>query len=131
MAELLELIITCFGELFFQLVVELLVEGFFRLLSDEVHEARRARPVGTFFGLFLLGGLLGGVSVSLLPHHFIHAPALRWANVFITPLVAGVLMAWLGSWHNKHGRRVVGLDKFFNGWGFALAFALVRLKWCH
>jgi hypothetical protein len=30
----------------------------------------------------------------------------------------------------KRGHRVVSMDMFFNGWGFALAFAVVRMLWC-
>jgi len=135
-AAILGFLWECLGEVVLQLAVEffveLLVRAFGSLLGDVTarQDPRRMHPVGLFALYSLLGATLGVVSHGLFPAHFIHQASHRWLNLIITPLIAGGFMAWLGCWHDKHGRRVVGLDRFFNGWGFAMAFALVRYFWC-
>ena len=134
MEELLEIILSfiieVFGEALLQLVFELLAELGVRSLTGRKTVDGQPGRVLSFMGCALLGVVAGAISYGLFPHHLIHKSAFRLANVVVTPLAAGALMAWLGSWHNKRGRRVVGLDKFFNGWVFALVFALIRYKWC-
>ena len=134
-AAILGFLWECLGEVLLQLVVEffaeLVVRGFTSIFGDATRQQdARMRPIGFFVLYSLFGAALGVVSHGLFPTHFIHIAANRWLNLIITPLIAGGFMAWLGGWHDKHGRRVVGLDRFFNGWGFAFAFALVRYFWC-
>jgi hypothetical protein len=134
-AAILGFLWECLGEVLLQLAVEFVAELLVRALGSVFGDFtsrhdRKIHPLGHFFLYALLGGALGVVSQGIFPDHFIHKASNRWLNLIITPLIAGGCMAWLGCWHDKHGRRVVGLDRFFNGWGFALAFALVRYFWC-
>jgi hypothetical protein len=133
---LLQAIFEIFGEFFLQLLAQVAVELFSRLVRALFADAaptavkNEPDPIGAFIAYTVLGGLIGWLSMKFLPAHLIHIPWHRWLNLIVTPLLIGGIMARLGLWHDKHGRRVVGLDKFFNGWGFALAFAIVRLVWC-
>lgn len=138
MEEIIQLILgllwEVLGEFILQIVCELLAEVGLRWLTglfwgDDLG-ARKARPVAMFLGCAVLGGLVGILSLSLRPQHFIRTGMFRGLNLIVTPLIAGGTMAALGSWRNKRGQRVIGLDKFFNGWVFALAFAIVRLVGC-
>jgi hypothetical protein len=134
MGELLELIlgfiIEVFGEALLQFIFEFLAELGLRSMTGHTVSDGKPGRVLSFIGCALFGVVAGAISYALFPHSMIHKASFRLTNVIVTPLVAGALMAWLGSWHNKHGRRVVGLDKFLNGWVFALVFALIRYKWC-
>ena len=136
-AAILGFLWECFGELILQLMVQLLAEQVVRVFASIFGDSKAPKdpnapkhPISSFLMYALFGATLGVVSYGFFPAHFIHKASHRWLNLIITPLIAGGFMAWLGCWHDKHGRRVVGLDRFFNGWGFALAFALLRYFWC-
>jgi hypothetical protein len=136
LAALLQAILEFFGEMLLQLFAEFAVELFSRMVRAlfaavrPTAEVKEPDPVGAFILYTVLGGLMGLLSVKLVPAHLIHTSLHRWLNLVITPLIIGWAMASLGRWHDKNDRRVVGLDKFFSGWGFALAFAIARFMWC-
>ena len=145
---ILQILWEFFGELILQVVVQFVVELFVRFVSSIFSDApvsqteatvksvtetinqTRAHPAAIWVLYATLGAVIGFISVWAHPAHFIRTVSHRWLNLVITPLISGWTMAALGHWHQKRGDRVVGMDKFFNGWGFALAFAVVRFVWC-
>jgi hypothetical protein len=133
---ILNLLWEIFGELLLQVLAQLAVELFSRLLralmlgNSPTAVESRPDPIGLFIMYTVLGGLMGVVSLKLLPQHMIHSTGHRWLNLIVTPLLMGWAMAALGAWQDRHGRNRVGMDKFCNGWGFALALAAVRFGWC-
>ena len=145
-AALFQFLFDVFGELILQVVVQLVVELFVRLVGSlfgdravtettaqtvkETIDQTRAHPAAIWVLYATLGAVIGFLSVWVHPVHFIHTTGHRWLNLILTPLISGWFMAALGHWHEKRGHRVVSMDRFLNGWGFALAFAVVRLVAC-
>jgi hypothetical protein len=132
--ELLEVILGFIFEIFrealLQIVFEFLAEsGLWSIPSEKTFDGKTGRFL-SFIGCALFDVAACAISYVVFPRNLIHKASFLSTNVILTPLVAGAMLAWLGSWHNKHGRRVIALDKFFNATGFALAFAIVRFKWC-
>jgi hypothetical protein len=125
-------------EAILEIVFEILVQGGAELIAEVVtHKSRkrkRARgieprpmnPVVTGL-LWLAGGaVMGAGSLVFFPHLFIHSESLRIANLIVTPLVLGALMALLGRKRLANGEEIVPLDKFSNAALFALGMAAVR-----
>ena len=79
-------------------------------------------------GYFLLGAIFGGASLLILPNHLLPAGALRFADVLLAPVAAGAVMAGVGAWRSRRGDSVYRIDTFLYGYLFALAMALVRLR---
>ena len=131
---ILEALFEMVGDFFFQLLFEWLAEVLSRwftgMFFDVDRSAEEPRPLSALVSNVAIGAGFGVLSLLLSPQHLIHKASIRWLNLVLTPLLIGAAMARLGKWHQKAGKRVVSLDKFLYGWAFALAFAIVRFKWC-
>lgn len=125
-------------EAIFEIVFEILIQGgaefIVEVVTHKSHKRKRARgiepkpmsPVVTGL-LWLAGGaVMGAGSLVFFPHSFIHSENLRIANLIVTPLVLGALMALLGRKRLANGEEIVPLDKFSNAALFALGMAAVR-----
>lgn len=130
-------------EAIFEIVFEILIQGGAEIIAEVVtHKSRKRRrargiepkpmnPVVTGI-LWLAGGALTGAgSLIFFPHSFIHSEGLRVANLIVTPLVLGALMALLGRKRLANGEEIVPLDKFSNAALFALGMAGVRFFFAH
>ena len=119
------------GELILQIIGEAIAE----LIGHSVKEPfRRPKPIHPWLaamGYLIFGGIAGALSLLLLPNLFIGTQWLRVANVALSPLAAGVIMAFVGSWWRKHDKEVIRLDSFAYGFCFALSMSLVRFIWGH
>ena len=115
---IVEVIIPVVGELAFELLLHSLGQPF---VSRE-----RRNPVFAGIGYFLLGLILGGLSVLVFPRSFIRSERFHGINLLITPLVAGFVMGAVGRWRARHGETLLRLDSFVYGFLFAFAMALVR-----
>ena len=71
-------------------------------------------------GYAIFGAIAGGVSLWAVPDLFIKAGWLRLANLVLTPTIAGLLMAMVGSWRRKREKTVIQLETFSYGFCFAL-----------
>ena len=90
---------------------------------------RRSTPTHVWLaaiGYAIFGAVAGAVSLLFFRSLFIERVALRVANLFITPLVAGFVMASFGAWRRRRGDVVIRLDRFSYGFLFALAMGGVR-----
>jgi hypothetical protein len=123
---LFELLFQFFGELILQLVFELLAEFGWRAASAPFRKSTHPGVAAAGYAIF--GAIAGGLSLWWFPQLFIRSPLGQFANVVITPLLAGAAMAMFGAWRRRHGREVVLLDRFAYAFIFALTMALVRLK---
>ncbi len=120
-----------------ELVLEVLLQGGAELIIEVASHKRRKKhlppkPLHPFAQacLWLMAGLaVGGVSLWLFPHSFIQSPALRLANLVVTPLVLGALMALIGRKRLADGQELVSLDRFSNAALFALGMGFVRYMW--
>ncbi|HXF10711.1 MAG TPA: hypothetical protein VN625_08005 [Desulfuromonadaceae bacterium] len=124
MEAVLEVILQIFFELLLQFIGEVACEFGLQSLSEIFH--RKPNPWLAGIGYILLGAGIGGLSLLVARSTFIHHPTLRIANLFLTPLLAGLLMAAIGHWRRKRGQDLIRLDRFGYGFLFAFSMALVR-----
>lgn len=111
------------GELLVQLVAEALVQLGFRALAEPL--SRPPNPWLAALGYFLFGAILGGISLWPFPGNLVPEPW-RLANLIVTPIVVGAIIATMGAWRARRGQVVLRIDRFAYGYLFALAFAIVR-----
>lgn len=121
----LEVVIEIVVELVLQVVAELLVElgvrGF-----DKLTRRRKSNPIVAAIGYALLGVGIGALSVWLWPQAFL-TEQLRWINLVVGPVLAGLMMALVGLLVRRRGKDTIRLESFFYGWLFAFSFSLVRV----
>src|SRR5262249_3033615 len=90
---------------------------------------KEPNPWVAALGYVLLGVILGGLTVWLVPSYMVKMPALRWVNLALTPVLAGGCMSALGAWRRKRGQPVLRIDRFSYGYLFAFSVAFVRFVW--
>lgn len=127
--QILGWVFQLLGELFLQLVFEVIAEFFGHSIREPFRRPHPFHPWLAAVGYFTYGAMAGGLSLWLFPDNFIKVEWLRVSNLLLTPLAAGLLMAWIGSWRSKHERDVIRLETFFYGFFFALSLAIVRFVW--
>ncbi|MDF3024663.1 MAG: hypothetical protein K0R10_2024 [Alphaproteobacteria bacterium] len=130
-------------EAIFEIVFEIIIQGGAEIIAEVVtHKSRKRRrargiepkpmnPVVAAVLWFALGALMGGGSLIFFPHSFIHSEGLRIANLILTPLMLGAIMALIGRKRLANGEETVPLDKFSNAALFALGMAGVRFFFAH
>lgn len=115
-------------ELVLEIVLQILGELLINVGLHAVTEPFR-RPAGPWLsalGYALMGTVLGLTSLWLWPHHLVVQPLARWANLVISPLLAGACMAAMGRWRAQRGETLLRIDRFAYGYLFALALAMTR-----
>lgn len=125
---MLEFLIEIIGELLLQACIEFLGEIGLRSLAEPFRKP--PNPWLAALGYFIFGALAGGISLLVFPTHLV-AEELRLANLVLTPIVVGLLMAALGAWRARHGQIILRIDRFSYGFLFALSLALVRFGFAH
>lgn len=129
MAIILEIIVGILGEILLQSIGQVLFELGFYSLVDTLQRKKRRNPFIAGVGYSLWGGILGGLSLLVLPESLISKPEYRMLNLIFVPIAAGYSMAKVGVWRRKKGQDILRLDSFFYGALFAFATALVRFIW--
>lgn len=74
----------------------------------------------------IAGYIIGIVSVHFFPNHLISNETIRTVNLFLVPIIIGVLMTSLGRWLKARGKVTVGLDSFGRAFLFAFCIAFAR-----
>ena len=120
---MLELIFEILGEFLLQVAGEALAEVGLRSLSEPFR--RTPNPWVAALGYAVFGAVAGGLSLFAFPHNFA-SPPWRIANLVVTPLAVGGVMALVGVWRARRGQSLVRMDRFAYGYVFALSLALVR-----
>jgi hypothetical protein len=121
---LFEVFFEFLGEFALEFVLQALAELGARMVLASL--GSRASSVLRVPGLALLGAALGGATLLMLPNRLLASHALRVANLLLTPVLVGALMAMLGAHRFRRGLVVLPIDRFVGGFAFALAFAIVR-----
>ena len=121
---MLELLFEIIGEFLLQGTVEILFELGFRSVVEPFQ--RQPKPWIAAFGYLLFGAVCGGLSLLIFPNHLVIARSLRVANLVVTPVAVGLLMAGVGVLRERRGQPLVRIDRFAYGYVFALALAAVR-----
>jgi hypothetical protein len=101
MEELLILLLQVFGEVLFQI----LGSGLLDLLtwSWEREDSPRSRGCAIALVLFIVGGLLGWLSLLLVPHSLLPWGWLRMANLVIGPVASGWMSYRIAQWRQRRG----------------------------
>ena len=126
MEFIFELLFELFGELLLQIVLELLFELGLRSLQQPFKKTPNPLLAGIGYALF--GAIAGALSLWWFPNLFITSHAGRIANVIVTPVLSGLAMAALGAWRRRRDQQTILLDRFAYAFIFAMAMALVRLR---
>jgi len=126
MEFIVELLFELFGELLLQIVLELLFELGLRSLQQPFKKTPNPLLGGVGYAFF--GAIAGGLSLWWFPQLFITSHAGRLANVVVTPILSGLAMAALGAWRRRRDQPTILLDRFAYAFIFAMAMALVRLR---
>ena len=127
MEFIFDLIAEVLGEALLQLAIQFLAEPVFHMFAGPF--SRNSRPWVAALGHAAWGLFAGGLSLIVFPNSFLHAGALRIANLVLTPVVAGLCMRQLGLWRERNGEDIVPMDRFFYAFLFALGMATVRFVW--
>ena len=124
MEFIFELLFEIFGEILIQIVFQALAEVGLHFIRRP--DAPPKSPWMLGFGYAVLGAIVGGISLWLHPASLIHSSLGRIANLVLGPIAAGLAMALIGTWRQRQGQQLLGLDRFSYGFVFALAAGLVR-----
>ncbi|MEQ1630976.1 MAG: hypothetical protein ABL997_01290 [Planctomycetota bacterium] len=119
-------------EFLFEVVLQIVFEILFELgLRSAKHADRTpSNPWLAALGYALVGAIAGGISCLLFPALFLSSSWARYANLLLTPIAAGAVMATLGAWRMRKEQRVLRIDRFAYAYLFALAMAVVRVAVC-
>jgi hypothetical protein len=115
---ILEVILPLLGEIAF--------EALLRCLGEPFVSRERRNAIAAGIGYFLIGLILGGLSLLIFPRSFVRSETFHGINLLITPVVSGLVMAAIGRWRERKGETLLRLDSFVYGFLFAFAMALVR-----
>lgn len=126
MEFIFELLFEILGELLLQVAFAVLAEFGWRVASAPFRKS--PHPLAAGIGYAIFGTVAGAVSLWAFPHLFVTSRVGQLANVVVTPLLSGAVIAALGAWRRRHDRDTVLLDRFAYAFVFALAMGLVRLK---
>jgi len=124
--EIIGWILQLLGEFLLQIIGEAIAELIGHSLKEVFRRPKPLHPWLAAIGYFIFGTIAGALSLWLLPSLFVKATVLRYANLIFTPIVAGFVMAWVGSWRRKHEKELIRLDSFSYGFCFSFSMALVR-----
>ena len=125
-----ELIVAIVSELICEFFSRFIINTLFWQNTVKLSERKPIRPWQAILGYFVLGSLVGGVSLLILPFHFIKLPWLAIASLIMIPILAGFSMMAFGAIRRKIGNEIILLNTFSYGFCFALTIALVRFFFC-
>lgn len=88
--------------------------------------ARRGSPILATAILITIGVLLGLLSTLIFPRALLHASKHRGISLLVSPVITGLVMAFIGRGVRRRGRVPVRIESF--GYGFAFAFAIAFIR---
>ena len=111
------------------LTVRSVLDGSLVFGTESLAEAFKRRsgsqPVLACFGYFLIGSVLGGVSVLLIPR-FSEGVLVSAGCLLAAPSIAGLAMHAFGVLRQRSGAHTTNLATFAGGASFAFGISLVR-----
>ena len=119
------------GEFLLQMLFEGLAELFGHAVKARSRRSEPLRPELAAIGYVLFGAVSGAISLWLMPSLFITSQPLRFVNLIVTPLLSGLVMAWMGSWRRRHDKNTVRIESFAYAFCFAFSMAVVRFTFGH
>ena len=126
MEVIFEFLFTVVGELLLQIIVEVLIELGFNGVANTILERKERNPYLAFVGYCIFGAIAGLISLWVVPHQIIESETFALVNLFFTPIVAGILMSYMGYVRKRKGKDIIRLDSFLYGFIFAFFMGLIR-----
>jgi hypothetical protein len=130
MEELIGAILGGILEIICEFLLELTLAAVAGLLSRALRRfvvtVRRGNPIVSTVVFALVGAGFGFVSAFIFPHPLLHPSRFHGISLLISPVLTGLVMAWIGRAWRRRGRASVRIESFGYGFTFALAMALVR-----
>lgn len=130
MEIVLEVLFEFFGEIILQVVFEALTEAGLHFLKRP-QPTEPPAPWKLVLGYIVLGLVVGGISLLIVPGSFLHSEKLRIANLVLAPIASGFAMVFIGKLRIRRGQTLLAVDRFSYGFIFAFAMAAVRFHWAH
>jgi hypothetical protein len=124
----MELVLELFLELFGEAIVQILMEAGLATAQEAAGRENRNPALATI-GYLMLGGVLGALSLWLLPARLFGVSPATGISLIVSPLVMGIVMRLWGGLRRAQGHRTTNLATFHGGAAFALGVALVRFFW--
>lgn len=118
LAVLFEGLVELSGDLVFELVL--------RCFGHSISPRKERNPIMAAIGYALFGLIAGGLSLLIFPQSFARSEHFHGISLVAAPVLAGLAMAGLGWWLERHGKRRLRLDSFIYGFIFAMPMAIVR-----
>lgn len=123
---MLEALLAVFGEVFFELFVDVVLWGLFELLFERATDGRRITWLGSALFAGIFGMVLGGGTLQLRPQHAVHDPDLQLLLLFLVPLLVGGLFAFLTAKAGSGDSHEKALTRFATGAAFLFCLLGVR-----
>ena len=112
--------------IFLDVIVEIVFAFGFEKRSDGYGRSLFQYSFWMYVGLALLGTCVGFLIGHLPPKRILPTPMIRDASLFLSPLIAGLVMKWFGGWRTNKGHQPTVLATFWGGASFAFGMAIVR-----
>jgi len=113
-------------EFIFELIFQMLAELGFECVSKFFRRRPVSRMIMALIFIPLLGALIGLFLSNIIPHRMLPKPSLPGISLFVSPLIAGLLMKLFGDWRRSQGHEPTLIATFWGGALFAFSMALMR-----
>jgi hypothetical protein len=124
--ELLGFIFESLLEAILDYVLAALVDLLLRALGSVFAGSKPQNPALAYLGYFLLGVILGGISLAFFRHPLVHPSKVHGISLLVSPTLVGLLMAATGALLRWRKKTVTRLETFSYGFCFAFGLALMR-----
>ena len=126
MEIIFEFIFSIFGEILLQLLAEICVELGLHGVAETIRRKNERNAYLAFIGYGILGGVVGAISLFIFPDLLLDNRLHAVGNLIVTPIIAGLVLAYIGRVKTRRGKSTIRLDSFLFGFIFAFTMALTR-----
>lgn len=123
-------------EILFQLFLELIGAGlehlYYKLRGTRTDKPSLSLNIGKPSRLLIIflylvgGGIVGWLSLYIMPEHLVKGEVYKILSLIISPLVAGYFMHLVAKRRTNYGKQLVSFENFYNGFSFAFGMSLIR-----
>ncbi|MCI0707868.1 MAG: hypothetical protein L0Y80_10675 [Ignavibacteriae bacterium] len=122
MEIIVEILLGLLGELFQMLIGELLAE----LGASSFKPQRETNRIVALIGCLFLGAFFGYLGLLIYPHRIVKEPILPGVSLVAVPVLAGLVMHYVGEWKKERGKQTSTIATFWGGAIFAFGSSLIR-----
>jgi hypothetical protein len=83
---------------FLEIIIEIVFAFGFERRAEAYGRPLFRYSLWVYLGLAILGVCVGVLMSQLVPRRILPSPSLRGGSLFLSPLVAGLVMKWFGDW---------------------------------